>query len=47
MNWTSSRSCGSWRPGGHASSFAAMVVSLSITSDGMPTCGESNEVKDI
>jgi hypothetical protein len=24
-----------------------MVVSLSITSDGMPTCGESNEVKDI
>jgi hypothetical protein len=24
-----------------------MVVSLSIMSDGMPTCGESNEVKDI
>jgi hypothetical protein len=45
MNWSSSGSRGSWRPGGRASSFAAMAVSLSITSGGAPTCGESNEAR--
>ena len=41
MNWSSSGSRGSCRPGGRASSFAAMAVSLSSTSGGAPTCGAS------